>query len=225
MKLIRLQTCKRFIPVRSIIGALLFSISTICFAETPAVEVLTLPDLSQWKPETFSGETAYEVVSIDNQPAIKASAEQSASGLVRKIKIDLTRTPYMNWSWKVDNVLKDVDETQKSGDDYAARVYVVISGGVFFWRTRAISYAWASQQPKDSIWPNAFTDRAVMVAVESGPELSGQWVTEKRNILEDIKKLLGIDKTSIDAVAIMTDTDNSKQSATAYYGNIYFTAQ
>lgn len=225
MKLIRLQTCKRFIPVRSIIGALLFSISTICFAETPAVEVLTLPDLSQWKPETFSGETAYEVVSIDNQPAIKASAEQSASGLVRKIKIDLTRTPYMNWSWKVDNVLKDVDETQKSGDDYAARVYVVISGGVFFWRTRAISYAWASQQPKDSIWPNAFTDRAVMVAVKSGPELSGQWVTEKRNILEDIKKLLGIDKTSIDAVAIMTDTDNSKQSATAYYGNIYFTAQ
>ena len=225
MKLIRLQTCKRFIPVRSIIGALLFSISMVCFAETPAVEVLTLPDLSQWKMETFSGETAYEVVSIDNKPAIKASAEQSASGLVRKMKIDLTKTPYINWSWKVDNVLKDVDETQKSGDDYAARVYVVISGGVFFWRTRAISYAWASQQPKDSIWPNAFTDRAVMVAVESGDELSGQWVTEKRNILEDIKILLGIDKTSIDAVAIMTDTDNSKQSATAYYGNIYFTAQ
>ena len=225
MKLNRLQTCKRFIPVRSIIGALLFSISMVCFAETPAVEVLTLPDLSQWKMETFSGETAYEVVSIDNKPAIKASAEQSASGLVRKMKIDLTKTPYINWSWKVDNVLKDVDETQKSGDDYAARVYVVISGGVFFWRTRAISYAWASQQPKDSIWPNAFTDRAVMVAVESGPELSGQWVTEKRNILEDIKILLGNDKTSIDAVAIMTDTDNSKQSATAYYGNIYFTAQ
>ena len=207
------------------IGALLLSISTVCFAETPAVEVLTLPDLSQWKTETFSGETTYEVISIDNQPAIKASAEQSASGLVRKMKIDLTKTPYMNWSWKVDNVLKDVDETVKSGDDYAARVYVVISGGMFFWRTRAISYAWASQQPKDSIWPNAFTDRAVMVAVESGAEKTGQWVTAKRNILEDIKMLLGIDKSSIDAVAIMTDTDNSKQSATAYYGNIYFTAQ
>jgi len=225
LKLNRLQTCKRIIPVRSMVAALLFIIGTVCFAETPAIEVLTLPDLSQWKTETFSGETAYEVISIDNQPAIKASAEQSASGLVRKMKIDLTRTPYMNWSWKVDNVLENVDETQKSGDDYAARIYVVISGGMFFWRTRAISYAWASQQTKDSTWPNAFTDRAVMVAVESGPEFNGQWVTEKRNILEDIKILLGIDKTSIDAVAIMTDTDNSKQSATAYYGNIYFTAQ
>ena len=189
------------------------------------VEVLTLPDLSQWETEVFSGETSYEVINIDNQPIIKASAEQSASGLVRKMKIDLSKTPYMNWSWKVDKVLENVDETQKSGDDYAARVYIVISGGLFFWRTRAISYAWASQQPKDSSWPNAFTDRAVMVAVESGPELSGQWVKEKRNILEDIQTLLGIDKTSIDAVAIMTDTDNSKQNATAYYGNIYFSAQ
>lgn len=64
-----------------------------------------------------------------------------------------------------------------------------------------------------------------MVAMESGPELAGQWVTEKRNVLEDIEKLLDIDKTQIDAIAIMTDTDNSKQSATAYYGDIYFTAK
>lgn len=208
-----------------IICAWLVLLSTVCRAETTAIEVLKLPDISQWETENFAGKTSYEVINIDNQPAIKASAEQSASGLVRKMKIDLTQTPYMNWSWKVDNVLRDVNETQKGGDDYAARVYIVISGGVFFWRTRAISYAWSSQQPKESHWPNAFTDRAVMVAVESGPELSGQWVTEKRNILEDIKRLLGIDKTEIDAIAIMTDTDNSKQSATAYYGNIYFTAQ
>lgn len=203
----------------------LFSVIPTGIAQTSTVEVLTLPDLSQWKPETFSGETRYEVISIDNQQAVKASAEQSASGLVRKIKIDLTKTPYMNWSWKVDHVLKNVDETKKSGDDYAARVYVVISGGVLFWRTRAISYAWASQQAKNSHWPNAFTDHAVMVAVESGPELSGQWVTEKRNILKDIEELLEIDRTSIDAVAIMTDTDNSQQNATAYYGNIYFSAE
>lgn len=225
MKLTKLKIIKRPLPLLTIAFGLLLGIVTLCPAKTATIEVLTLPDLSQWKPEKFSGETSYEVINIDNQQAIKAQADKSASGLVRKMKIDLSKTPYMNWSWKVDNVLKDIDETQKDGDDYAARVYVVISGGLFFWRTRAISYAWASRQPKNSHWPNAFTDRAVMVAVESGPELSGQWVTEKRDILEDIQKLLGVDKTSIDAVAIMTDTDNSNQSATAYYGNIYFTAQ
>ena len=225
MKLSNLKLGKHAFRNTAILCAWLCSIPAMCLAETTTFGVLTLPDLSQWKTETFSGETSYEVVNIDNQPVIKARAEQSASGLVRKIRVDLTKTPYINWSWKVDNVLSNIDETQKGGDDYAARVYVVISGGLFFWRTRAISYAWASKQPKNSSWPNAFTDRALMVAVESGPALTGEWVVEKRNILKDIKNLLGVDKTAIDAVAIMTDTDNSKQSATAYYGNIYFTAE
>ena len=63
-----------------------------------------------------------------------------------------------------------------------------------------------------------------MVAVQSGNEKVGEWVQEKRNILEDIKNLLGINATRINAVAIMTDTDNSRQSATAYYGDIFFTS-
>lgn len=203
----------------------LFIFVAASIAATETVNVLTLPDLDDWKTEEFSGKTSYELVTIDNRQAIKAISNKSASGLVRKMKVDLSKTPYMNWSWKVDSTLNDVNETQKGGDDYAARIYVVISGGIFFWRTRAISYAWASEQPKNSHWPNAFTKNATMVAMETGPELAGQWVTEKRNVLEDIEKLLDIDKTQIDAIAIMTDTDNSKQSATAYYGNIYFTAE
>ena len=189
------------------------------------VHVLDLPNISDWKQERFSGETSYNVVTIDGKPYIKAVSKASASGLVREMDIDLTEAPYMNWSWKIENILSDVDETKKSGDDYPARVYVVISGGFFFWKTRAISYTWTSEQEKGAIWPNAFTDNATMVAMQSGDELMGQWVTEKRNVLEDIKNLLGIDATEIHAVAIMTDTDNSKQSATAYYGNILFTEE
>ena len=199
--------------------------ASLSMATTETVNVLLLPDMSDWETEYFSGETSYELTKIDNIQAIKAISNESASGLVRRMEVDLTKTPYLNWSWKVDSSLDGVDETKKSGDDYAARVYVVISGGFFVWKTRAISYSWASKQPKDSSWPNAFVDKATMVAVESGQELAGQWVTEKRNVLEDISKLLGIDESHIDAVAIMTDTDNSKQSATAYYGNIYFTAE
>ena len=189
------------------------------------INVLNVPDLSQWDTETFSGETSYEVTEIEGKAVIKAVSKGTASGLVRHVTIDLNKTPYMNWSWKIDNILKGVDETRKSGDDYAARVYVVISGGIFFWRTRAISYVWASEQPTGKVWPNAFTGNATMVAVTSGAAQVGQWVVEKRNVLQDIKNLLGIDKTEINAVAIMSDTDNSGQSATAYYGDIYFTAE
>ena len=111
---------------------------TVSVATTGAVNALMLPDMNNWKTKKFSGETSYELVNIDNKQAIRAISNQSASGLIRKMKVDLTKTPYMNWSWKIDSILNGVDETKKSGDDYAARVYVVISGGVFFWRTRAI---------------------------------------------------------------------------------------
>jgi hypothetical protein len=186
------------------------------------VDILKLPDLSQWEQEIFADETQYETITVDNKVALKAISKSSASGLVRQIDIDLTKTPYINWSWKVDNILSDIDETQKSGDDYAARIYVVISGGFLFWRTRAISYAWASTKTRGSHWPNAFTDKALMIATQPSEQKVGQWITEKRNVLEDIRNLLGIDATEINAVAIMTDTDNSKQSATAYYGDIFF---
>lgn len=189
------------------------------------VDVLSLPDISDWEQEIFSDETRYEIVTVEDKPLLKAIADSTASGMVRHIDIDLTKTPYMNWSWKIENILSNVDETQKSGDDYAARVYVVISGGFLFWKTRAISYVWASNKPKESHWPNAFTENALMIASQSGDEYVGDWINEKRNILDDIQNLLGIDATEINGVAIMTDTDNSKQSATAYYGNIFFTAQ
>ncbi len=205
------------------IGLLTILLVNTVMAENGTVNVLTLPDLGDWNAKEFSGETSYELVNIDDRPAIKAVSNSSASGMVREIKVDLTKTPYLNWSWKVDSTLGDLDETKKSGDDYVARVYVVISGGVFFWRTRAINYTWASVHPQGSSWPNAYTGNVIMVAVDSGQEYAGQWVTQKRNVLEDLKTLHGIDKTHIDAVAIMTDTDNSNRSAIAYYGDIYFT--
>ena len=184
-----------------------------------------MPDISDWEIKIFSGLTSYRQVKIDDRHALHAISNASASGLVRAVEVDLTRTPYLNWSWKVDAVLENVEETEKSGDDYAARVYVVISDGFFFWQTRALSYVWANKQPKGSNWPNAFTGKATMVAVESGESRVGEWVEVKRNVLDDIKNLLGIDASRIDAVAIMTDTDNSKQSASAYYGDIYFTTE
>lgn len=188
-------------------------------------DILNSADLHGWEEQIFSGETEYTQVIENGLPVLKARSYAAASGMIRKIKVDLTATPYINWSWKVENVLDGVNETEKSGDDYSARVYVVVSGGILFWKTRALSYTWASQQTVGSHWPNAFSGNAVMVAVESGEEFVGEWRNEKRNVRDDIRNLLGMDVSKIDAVAIMTDTDNSQQSAVAYYGNIFFTAE
>ena len=180
-------------------------------------------ELQDWKSKSFLGETQYQLVQQDGHRVLQADSNGTASGLYREITIDLERTPYLNWSWRVNNILNGVDERTKAGDDYPARVYVVVSGGIAFWKTRSLVYVWSSNQPVGSTWDNAFTSNAKTIALRSG---NGKgWVSEKRNVREDFKRLFGDDIKQIDAVALMTDTDNSHQAATAWYGDIYFSAQ
>ncbi len=186
--------------------------------------VLDLPDISQWERQEFKGITRYEIKTSGNRVYLHATSNGTASGLVRKISVDLAKTPYINWSWRVNQVFSGIDETHREGDDYPARIYIVISGGLFFWRTRAINYVWASQQPIGSVWPNAYAHQATMIAIRSGSTNTGSWVEEKRNVLEDVKRYIGEDVMRIDAVAIMTDTDNTGKSGSADYGNIYFSS-
>jgi hypothetical protein len=182
--------------------------------------------LAQWQSKAFKGQTEYQLADIEGTKALKAVSHGSASGLFKEQRIDLQKMPFMNWRWRIENRLGNINEQEKSGDDYAARVYVVVSGGLAFWRTRAINYVWASTSPKGRIWPNAFAgDHAVMIALRSSDDQTGVWHTEKRNILADLKQQFGEDIQYIDAVAIMTDTDNAQGKATAYYGNIYFSKE
>jgi hypothetical protein len=70
--------------------------------------------------------------------------------------------------------------------------------------------------------PNPYADQVKMIVMESGPDRLNQWVSEERNLYEDYKKAFGEKPPLISGVAIMTDTDNTGESATAYYGDIVF---
>ena len=179
--------------------------------------------LDHWETKEFKGQTNYQIVDLGGNRVLKAESNDSASGLYKEQRIDLQKTPFMNWRWRIENRLGNINEQAKSGDDYAARVYVIVSGGFAFWRTKAINYVWASTSPKGKIWPNAFAgDHAMMIALRSSNDKTSTWYTEKRNILADLKQQFGEDIHYIDAVAVMTDTDNAHGKATAYYGDIYF---
>ena len=181
--------------------------------------------LEGWTSKSFVGETEYSIVEQDGRVVLLANSVGSASVLGRKIKIDLTKTPYVNWSWKVERGLPKMDETAKSGDDFAARLYFVKSGGIAIWNTKALNYVWAGSQLRDTSWPNAFEpDNSIMHAVRGSWDPTGVWKEEKRNVREDFKKSFGKDIKSINAVAIMTDTDNTGLRARAVYGDIYFSA-
>ncbi|MBM4207799.1 MAG: DUF3047 domain-containing protein [Gammaproteobacteria bacterium] len=182
--------------------------------------------LAGWKNKSFQGETSCRLITDGQINVLKAESHAAASGLFFEQRIDLNKTPVMNWRWRVEQPLTGLNEQTKLGDDFAARVYVVVSGGLIFWNTKAINYVWANTTPKGKIWPNPFAgDHAMMVAVRSASDKTGQWFSEKRNVRENFKRLTGEDIHYIDAGALMTDTDNSSGQAVAYYGDIFFTAE
>lgn len=181
--------------------------------------------LEEWEEKEFAGHSRYRLVEDKSRGwVLKALSEGTASGLVREMQVDLRATPYLNWSWKVEKLPTGGDERTKAGDDYAARVYVIFAVGPWFWDTRALNYVWSAQQPQGATWPNAFTDKACMYAVRSGGDAVGRWVEEKHHVEDDIFKCFGIRPESVEAIAVMTDSDNGGGSAIAYYDDIYFSA-
>lgn len=180
-------------------------------------------DLDDWQSKSFQGMTDYRLVKQDGRQVLEAESQGAASGLVREIRVDLEKLPKLNWSWRVDDVLSAINERTKAGDDYPARVYVIVSGGVAFWRTKTLIYVWSSLQPVGSTWENAYTDNACVMALRSGK--TAGWVSEHRDVRSDFKICFDDEISFIDAVAIMTDTDNSRQTATAWYGDIYFSSE
>jgi len=175
--------------------------------------------VSGWESKSFKGTTDYTLVKAAGHAVVRAVSSNSASGLIKKIRFNPSKYRYLNWSWKVSHTVPGGDEKAKSGDDYAARLYVLFPGR-FFWQTKAINYIWANRLAKGGSTPNVFSSNAMMIAVESGDALAGQWLSEQRDILADYRLLFGGDPPEAEAIAIMTDSDNTGASAEAWYGEI-----
>ncbi len=178
-------------------------------------------DLSGWEPKRFEGEVSYRLTRAPGgETVLEARSDGAASGLVLKRKIDLTKTPILIWRWRIERPVNPPDELTKSGDDFAARVYFIAPGAGFFSFPDSVSYVWASRQPEGSSWPNPYTRKVRMVAVDAGARRAGEWRSHRRNMREDFRMYFGRDITEITHIAIMTDSDNSNLSARAWYGDI-----
>lgn len=182
-------------------------------------------ELDGWKNKSFQGKTVYSLKKENQKSYLQASSMQSASALYKKIKIDIRDTPYLNWSWRIDQALPQLNEKEKSGDDYAARIYVVFKTGLTPLSARALNYVWSSNASTNTSWPNAFTEKAIMIPLRSNQDDTHTWQHEKVNVKQDLLQHFEVLPKYIDGVAIMTDTDNSKKSASASYGDIYFSSE
>jgi hypothetical protein len=201
-----------------------------------------LPDF--WQPYIIlpsKPRTGYALVQTASGVALEARADRSASGKVRRIRIDPQQHPQLQWRWRVGNLIPGADKRVASGDDSPARLFVSFHGDEkkldFEQRAqmrlaRALSgqslpyatlmYVWSNELPVGTVLENPRTDRVRAIVVGSGAEGVGQWRDYRRNVLEDYRMAFGEEPWDIVAVGVMTDADNTGQKARCQYGDITF---
>jgi len=182
-------------------------------------ELLTL------KVKKVKGETTWILGSNENGNFLKAEAEGKGSGLGKQIEIDLLKTPFINITWKVEKDLLGIVENSKKGHDYAARVFVIKKTGSTALSNRAINYVFSSNEKINNNWPSPYTKKSIDYVLSTTKDNLNIWVTVKANVKKHFKELHNLDVKNLTGVAIMTDTDNSKKKAIAYYQNIYFSSK
>jgi hypothetical protein len=197
-------------------------------APPPGWEALTFPRVPR--------HTRYLVVRDGLSWVLRAESDAAASGLYRPLDLDPKVYRVLSWRWKVENVLAKADPRRKDGDDYAARVYVAFryepAAATLWERSRygayrllhgryppglVLNYVWESRLPIGTALDNAYTERAKIIVARSGAADVGRWVTERRDIYEDYRRIVGGEPPRIAGIALMTDTDDTGERAVAYY--------
>jgi Protein of unknown function (DUF3047) len=178
----------------------------------------------------------------DGEHALEVRSEAAMSLMARAVDIDLARTPVLCWRWRIERVLERADLTRKAGDDQAARVYLGLALpperlglgdrlALRLARSRfgpdvpdaAINYVWDNRQPVGSEHPNAYTSRTTLVVLRSGAAEAGRWVTERRDVAADVRRLHGPGVRLVQ-LAVAADTDDTGERAHSGFAGLHFVA-
>ncbi len=205
---------------------LLFVLLVGFFSAAPglAEDVLLIDDfeddLSGWYEEIFSGKNDFRLTEDDgSNKVLQVSTRNSASALIHEIEVSPIDYPLIRWRWKIAATIPSGNAKKKSKDDYPARIYVIFPH-FFKPLSRTINYIWANQLKINEVVPSPYFSRSVMVAVESGNQRAGEWVEEERNLLEDYRRIFGEEPTLVGGIAIMSDSDDTGESALAWYDDL-----
>lgn len=188
--------------------------------------------------------TAYRMAKVAGRAAIEAQVDSSMALLARPINVDLTQTPILCWRWFVDSVVAKGNIRKKSGNDFAARVYVGFDmpNSAFDAMSRmklkfarsflgadlpdaALTYVWDNRSPVGTAIRSPYTSRQELVVAQSGGDRIGQWVSERVNIAGDFARAFGGKPGRAVQLAVASDGDNTHSSGRAAFADIHFVPQ
>jgi len=153
---------------------------------------------------------------------LKSKIESSSIRKDIKGKVNLKETPILEWTWKAVVLPTNGDCRKKTADDQAAQLYIVWPRFPEAVRSHIIGYIWDTTAPAGSIVKSEKTATVTYVVVRSGTADLGKWLTERRNVAEDYRKIYGSQPDNPAVISIAIDSDDTSSSAESFFGPILF---
>ena len=196
-----------------------------------------------WTLARFKKPTDYGLITKDGATVVEARADGSASGLLHSLnRLDAREFNRLSWRWKVEELIKNQDNTRSATEDAPVRLVIRFDGDrakldfserLFASKVKAVTgeelpyatlmYIWGRATPRETVITSRHTERIRMIVAESGSEKVGAWQNVKRNLYEDFKRAYGEEPGPSTGIGIMTDTDNTGERTRAWYGDISLT--
>ncbi|CAN7582271.1 DUF3047 domain-containing protein [Polaromonas sp. LjRoot131] len=201
----------------------------------------SIPYTVKWQHCAFPGKksTRYRAVRLDGREAVFSESDSAASMLRQQLRVEPSDLGKLGFSWKVPTMIAGADMTQRDSDDSPVRVLLAFEGDRSRFSAKnamlselalaltgeplpyaTLMYVWGTHSAPESVVINPRTDRIRKLVLESGPARLGRWLDYERDIRADYEKAFGEAPGALVGIAIMTDSDNTRQKAKAWYGPV-----
>ncbi len=196
---------------------------------------------SRWQHHTFPGKAAnqFAYLQLDGRSALGVKSRGAASMLRKTVSVEPEQLGMLRFSWKVPALIPDADMGQRDKSDSPVRLVLAFEGDrsrlsprdhMLSELARALTgeempyatlmYVWCNQREPGSVQLNSRTDRIRKLVLESGPTRLNRWIDYERDVRADFIRAFGEPPGRLIAIGIMTDTDNTRSSAQAWYGPV-----
>jgi len=210
-------------------------------ASAPVSTWKAAPGDLAWQHQAFPGkaQTEFSPVHDEGRDALRARAASSASMMRSRLRVEPADLGRVRFSWKVPQLIADADLALRHADDAPVRVVLVFEGDRSRFSPRdallaelvhsitgeempyaTLMYAWCNQRQPGTVVPNPRTSRIRTLVVESGTDKLNRWLDYERDIRADFEAAFGEPPGALIGVGVMTDSDNTRSLAQAWYGPV-----
>ena len=198
-------------------------------ADPAGKDELVVADFSQAEAGTFpegwksvwawngKGPEVYTVVKEGECSYLKADADNSDVLVAKEFEYNVKVYPFLRWRWQAVELPAGADERKKETGDSGAAVYVVFPGR---FRPENIKYVWSSSLPEGTTTESPYNSKTKIVVLRNRSTPLGKWVSEEVNVYQDYKRLFGGEPEKVQAIAVMSDSNNTESRAEAHYDDI-----